>query len=70
MKDVALAQVPYLRMRSSPGGTVRRWLLHAMLRVGARWSSFDASRIEEFRRKNEAFDRKFGQVDPALKRSA
>ena len=49
---------------------MRRWLLHAMLRVGARWSSFDASRIEEFRRKNAAFDRKFGRLDPALKRIA
>ena len=70
MNDVALADAPYLRMRSSPGGAVRRWLLHAMLRVGARWQRLDAGRIEEFRRKNVAFDRKFGQLDPALKRSA
>lgn len=69
MNDVASADAPYLRMRSSPGGAVRRWLLHAMLRVGARWVSFDAARIEEFRRKNAAFDRRFGQVDSALKRS-
>jgi hypothetical protein len=70
VNDVALSDAPYLRMRSSPGGTVRRWLLHAMLRVGARWASLDAARIDEFRRKNAAFDRKFGQLDPALKRSA
>ncbi len=58
-----------VQLRSAPGGALRRWFLHFALRLTARSAKFDAGAIDTFRRRNAAFDRRFGHVDPAVKRS-
>lgn len=66
----ALPAAPYVHLRASPGGSVKRWLLHALLRVGVRRRDVDVGDIGRFRRQTEAFDGRFGQVDPRVQRSS
>ena len=61
---------PLVQLRAVPGGALRRWFLHLALRLTARSAKIDAGAIDAFRARNAAFDRRFGHVDPALKRSA
>ncbi len=63
------ATAPYVHLRAAPGGSLKRWLLHWVLRIGAKYSKIGAGDIARFRRHNEAFDRRFGKVDPALRRT-
>lgn len=61
---------PYVSLRAAPGGSVQRWLLHGLLRFGVRRRNVDIADIARFRRQTEAFDGRFGRVDPQLQRSS
>ena len=63
------ATAPYVHLRAAPGGRIKRWLLHQVLRIGVRNSKIQVEDIARLRRHNETFDRRFGKVDPALRRS-
>jgi len=59
---------PYVHLRAAAGGGVKRWLLHGLLRVGVRHPRLDVSDLGRLRRENASFDRRFGRVDPRLRR--
>lgn len=63
------ATAPYVHLRAAPGGGIKRWLLHLVLRIGARNSQISVDDIVRLRRHNEIFDRRFGKIDPALRRT-
>lgn len=65
----SVAAASYVHRCAAPGGSLKRWLLHRVLRIGAKNSKIGAGDIVRFRRHNEAFDRRFGKVDPALRRT-
>jgi epsilon-lactone hydrolase len=62
------ATASYVHLRAAPGGRIKRWLLHQVLRIGVRNSKIKVEDIARLRRHNESFDRRFGKVDPALSR--
>ncbi len=63
------AAAPYVHLRAAPGGDIKRWLLHWVLRIGVRNSKIGVDDIVRLRRHNETFDRRFGRIDPALRRT-
>jgi len=52
-----------------PGGAIRRWFLHRLLRTGVRNSKIGLDRLEELRRHNAQYDLRFGKVDRRLTRT-
>jgi acetyl esterase/lipase len=63
------ATASYVHLRAAPGGGIKRWLLHWVLRIGVRNSKIGVDDIVRLRRHNETFDRRFGRIDPALRRT-
>jgi acetyl esterase/lipase len=64
------ASPAYVCKVSAPGGTLRRWLLHRLLKLTVRNSKVGAADLLQLRRRNEHFDRRFGKADPQLQRAA
>ncbi|HQR19258.1 MAG TPA: alpha/beta hydrolase [Burkholderiaceae bacterium] len=62
------SEPPYLQYRTVPGGALRRWLLHRLLKVTVKRWKFGPGEIDRLRREQAQVDRRFGKVDPQLTR--
>jgi len=54
----------------SPGGRMRRWLVHGLLRATARNASVGVDDVPALRRHQDSVDRRLARVDAALRRAA
>jgi len=60
----ANAPEDYARLIAHPGGGLRRWWLHTILRLTAKRMRFVGVDIATLRAQQAAFDEKFGRLDP------
>jgi len=64
------ASEDYARLIAHPGGSLRRWWLHTILRLTAKRMHVVGADIATLRAQQEVFDKKFGRLDPEAKQTA
>jgi monoterpene epsilon-lactone hydrolase len=65
----AAALPPYARRIDQPGGALRRWWLHAMLRLTVKRTRVQRADIAALRVRQAAMDARFARIDAATRRT-
>jgi len=60
---------PYARRIVHPGGTLRRWWLHAVLRVTVKWAAVRDGDMARLRMRQAELDVRYARADPAMRRT-